>query len=310
MPALSIGKSGKYLIALIILALIFYQVGLAELWDQLSEVTLGSVIYLLLIGVLLIYISALKWQMFLEVFAERIPVIRLFLLYLVGYFVNMILPSYVGGDALRSWQVGKKVGQHQALAATVLERYTGGLAMLSLAFCFMWFLEAVTPAIKMTIAVLFLSYLMLSVFALSQSLLSLMRALRVPEKLIGHFDKLRDALNFARRNPALFFKAMSLSYLFHFVTVINVMAAAIAVGWHTIPFYDLIVVLPIILAIGFLPVTPSGLGLQEGAFYFFLQILGASPAQATAVAVLLRAKTYVLALCGGMAWPILKRAKE
>ena len=292
----------KILFACLLIFLLLYQVGVAELINELSKISLAAVLYLVLISVLLIYISALKWKLFLEVFSHTVSVYKLFCLYLVGYFVNLLLPSYIGGDAVRSWQIGKKVGQHQALAATVLERYTGGLAMLSMAFIFMWLVSQITWQIRLAVLLVCLAYFLLSLFVISPYLTGVLKFLRLPENLIKHAVKIRDALNFARGNIRLFLSAMLLSYTFHIFTVVNVMAAAYAIGWYEAPFLDLVVVLPIILLIGSLPLTPSGLGLQEGAFFFFLQGLGATPGEAVAVAVILRAKSYLLALFGGVAW--------
>ena len=90
--------------------------------------------------------------------------------------------------------------------------------------------------------------------------------------------------------------------MYHTVTVVNTLAAAAAVGWSQPPVAELFVVLPLILLVGALPLTPNGLGIQEGAFFFFLCAVGASPAQALGVALVLRAKSYVLALFGWLVW--------
>jgi len=50
------------------------------------------------------------------------------------------------------------------------------------------------------------------------------------------------------------------------------------------------------------PLTPSGLGLQEGAFLFLLQRIGASHAQGLGVGLVLRAKVMLVAVIGGVLW--------
>ncbi|NBO19859.1 MAG: hypothetical protein EBV03_11695, partial [Proteobacteria bacterium] len=97
-------------------------------------------------------------------------------------------------------------------------------------------------------------------------------------------------------------KALLLSVLFHSVTVVNTVAAGYVVGWDNPPIRELFVVLPLILLVGALPITPSGLGIQEGAFFYFLGGLGASPGQALGIALVLRAKSYLLALLGWLCW--------
>ena len=72
----------KKLFGLAVLGLLLYSVNLRELADAFSHLTLGSALYLLFISVVMIYVSALKWGLFLDSFGKRMPVRRLFNLYL------------------------------------------------------------------------------------------------------------------------------------------------------------------------------------------------------------------------------------
>jgi uncharacterized protein (TIRG00374 family) len=297
----------KTILAAALLAYVIYKAGAADVWGQFAQITVLSIIFLLFISVVLIYISALKWKMFLEVFAEQISLGKLLILYLVGYFINLLLPSYVGGDAVRSWQIGKKVGQHEALAATVLERYTGVFAMLSMAFIFMWFINTVTFEIRLAVFVIMTTLVILTLLLLSPFFVVLLEKFKLPKKIVSHVSKIIDALHLAKSHVPLFAKALLLSYLYHAVAVVNVMAAAYAVGWKDAPFFSMFIILPLILTVGSLPITPSGLGLQEGAYFFFLQSLGATSSEATAVALVMRAKTYILAVFGGIFWYFLRK---
>ncbi|MCO6432023.1 MAG: flippase-like domain-containing protein [Deltaproteobacteria bacterium] len=297
----------KNSIAAIIIGFLLYLAGPRELLQTLSQLTAATFAYLMLISFLLIHVSVLKWQLFLQHFSERVSSFRLFNLYLTGYFVNLILPSYLGGDAVRSFYIGKRVGQHEAAAATILERYTGIVAMLLFAFVFMWQVEAVTWQIKGAVVACLAALFTGTIFVLSRGMLQLAGRITVLKPAVPHLDKVRDALHLARKDRGLLIKAMSLSFLFHTITVLNTAAAAFAVGWFDPPIWDLFVVLPLILLIGALPVSPNGLGMQEGAFYFFLHSIGATPAQALGVAVVLRAKSYVLALIGWLSWLWIKR---
>ena len=110
----------------------------------------------------------------------------------------------------------------------------------------------------------------------------------------------------AKKDKPLLYKTLGLSLLFHSIAVLNTIACAQAVGWANPPVWDLFVVLPIILLIAAIPLAPNGLGLQEGAFFFFLTGLGATPEQALGTALILRAKSYILAIIGGLIWLYLR----
>ncbi len=295
-------KSLKYLFSFVMLGSLFFLVDLKSLVAAFSQVTLESLGYLFAVTLILLFLSARKWKLFLEAQGADVSVMHLCKLYMVGYFVNLMVPSYVGGDVVRSWYAGKKVGQHQAFTATILERYTGLVAMVSLGLAFIWFVDFVTWQMKLAIILVALGLLVITVLALSPKLLGLFDRIARLRPILKHIQKIQDGLNLARKDHLLVIKAMFWSYAFHCSTVLNVMAAAYAVGWANLPIQDLFVVLPLVLLIGAIPIAPSGLGIQEGAFYFFLTTLGATPAQALGVGLILRAKVYVVALLGGLVW--------
>jgi glycosyltransferase 2 family protein len=295
-------------LALICLALTFYAVDFSELIRTLQKITLPMIVALLVLAFIMVYLSAYKWRLLLAALHQDRASLpssgRLFCHYLVGYFVNLIFPSYVAGDVVRSVRLGRQVGQVNALGAVILERYTGLLAMVILAFAFIWFIPALSYQIMLVVCAMFFAVIAGTVFALhpgTQRVLTFLPK-RFAEKLHSPITKLQDGFNLVRKEPRVFGPALLLSFLFHSLTIVNTALAGYAIGWTDPMIGELFVVVPIILLIGAIPITPQGLGLQEGAFYYFLQMAGATPAQALGVAVVLRAKSYILALLGGVIW--------
>ena len=296
-------------IAVLLIGCLFASVDAHSLVDSLSNLTWGRAAFLLYLSVVLIFISALKWKIFLEGFAGRVSLARLNALYYIGYFVNLILPSHVGGDAVRSWYAGKSVGQHEAAAGTILERLLGLVAMLGLALVSMWFVPRLPWETKAAVALMSAGLGVVIVTALSPRIFALIERIPRTAGVVSHLRKIQGALRGALARRGVLWQALGLSLLYHSITVVNTLAAAAAVGWFDAPARELFVVLPIILLVGSLPITPSGLGLQEGAFMYFLTGLGATPAQALGVGVVLRAKSYILALVGGIVWLTVRREK-
>ena len=179
----------KNIVALIIIAGLLSLVDVGEILNSFTSLSLSQISYLMFISVVLIYVSALKWSLFLTSFAHRVPVLRLFNLYVVGYFVNLLLPSFLGGDAVRSWYVGKKVGQHEAAASTILERYTGFAAMILLAVSFMWFVDLATLQIKLLIFCAFLGLLAITIIGLSPKVEKYFSKVKQLESTIPHIKK-------------------------------------------------------------------------------------------------------------------------
>ncbi|MFM1847581.1 MAG: hypothetical protein RL417_1055 [Pseudomonadota bacterium] len=290
------------IIAAVLVGALIFSVNIHELLGALSRLTVPLAVYLLYISGVLIYLSALKWKLFLESFGRSVSLVRLNALYYIGYFVNLLLPSHLGGDAVRSWYLGKSIGQHEAFAATILERLLGLVAMLGLGLVSMWFVPAASWEVRGAIVAMAIGLAVAIGVILSRRCLELAQRLPRMERLVGHLHKVQGVLRAAASNRPVLLKALGLSLVFHSLTVVNTVAAAAAVGWYGVPYGELFVVLPIILLIGSLPITPSGLGLQEGAFLYFLTGLGATPAEALGVGVILRLKSYLLALVGGIVW--------
>lgn len=296
-------------LAIVLIGALVVAVDFRALGAALGRITFAQAVFLIHISVVLVFVSVLKWKLFLDSMGCRVSLGRLNALYYVGYFINLVLPSHVGGDAVRSWYAGKQVGQHAAFAATILERLSGLVAMISLALIAVWFVPDVSTGLQLVVVAMALGLTVGIGGLLSPRTVRFLGTIVRNDRMKLHLEKIQVVLREAAGRRAVLAEALGLSFLFHSLTVVNTLAAAVAVGWVDAPVRDLFVVLPIILLIGALPVTPSGLGLQEGAFVFFLTGLGATPAEALGVGVVLRAKSYLLALIGGAVWLGVRRGE-
>jgi uncharacterized protein (TIRG00374 family) len=286
----------------IVITLLAYVADFRSLAEAFLRVSALDVLILSALSFALIGVSVVKWRAFLRRMSIEARFWRLFGLYLVGYFVNLLMPSYVGGDVVRSMYVGKGVDKSHAVSATMLERYTGMIAMVVMAFVSVWWAPSVTPELQLATIGLALGLVVMSVFARARWSSFILRTFRAPEKCVRLAEKIEGALAHGFSDRALLVKAFSLSFVFHVLTVVNTLAVAYAVGWESVAWRDLLVVVPMILLVGAIPIAPQGLGIQEGAFVFFLTRIGATPAEALAMALILRAKSYILALVGGLMW--------
>ena len=122
------------------LILVFYQAdlfsddGQKRFWDMLQSANLPILVVAVLIGIVVNMISALKWFMLTKSQELGAGYWRIFAYYVIGQFYNMFLPTSVGGDFVRSYELGKYSGrQADALASVFVERYTGVLVLLAFA---------------------------------------------------------------------------------------------------------------------------------------------------------------------------------
>ena len=242
-------------------------------------------------------------------------------IYTITYFYNMFAPSMLVGDVARSFQLGKQLSnQKDAFVSTFLERLTGLLAMVLLGTAWVAFGAHATEGLEYAIlAVSFLAVLA-STICFSETAFSFATSLvlrTIPLVGLGKhlprlekiFREVSKGVAFARTNELLFAKAMFWSVVFHFGTVVNTYTAALAVGWKNPDFGGLCIAVPMVLLVSLAPVTPSGIGITEGAFLYFLQRVGATRPEALGVGLVLRAKTILTALVGWALWASMKNSE-
>ena len=268
----------------------------------LLSVKFVPTLLLFLFSFVLLSLSVLKWRYLIMAFGRRVPITTLFSLYLVGYFVNSFLPSQVGGDIARSVSLSKSVGRKESFAATLLERYTGLLAMLFLALVSVSLGHG--PGYVLSLIVLgFCGIIGVGTgLVLSSASWRVLSRFMPSSKLRTTATTFRDALLSVALQPKVVVITMLFSVLFHLCTAVNTLIAAYAIGWDSASFASILIVLPFILLVGALPLTPSGIGVQEGAFFFFLTQIGASPSHALCIAALLRVKVLFVGIIGGLVW--------
>jgi uncharacterized protein (TIRG00374 family) len=307
-------KRLKLVLALALLAGLAYIAGSRNLIDVLYSVEPLFFIPLIGISFVLIWLSSVKWQLFIRAGGHDAGVIHLMKIYTISYFYNLFAPSSVMGDIARSLHVGAHVESHRdAFVATFLERLTGLLAMVLLGTTFIALGSQVTAGVELAVESVAFVTVIGAIICFSERAYNLfqriavgiLRGLKVSnpaDRLEKLLVKISSAMQAARNDSPLFFKAMFWSVLFHLGTVVNVYIAARAIGWNSPDFFQLCTVVPLVLLVSIAPVTPSGLGIQEGAFMFFLQRIGASHAESLAIGLLLRAKQLLTALVGWILW--------
>jgi uncharacterized protein (TIRG00374 family) len=124
----------KIAFSLVLLVLVLSQSNLAELWRALQGASLellGLALFAYLIGVA---IRAYRWQLLLRVMGEHISFWRLSELYLVGMFFNHFLPTDMGGDVVKIYEVSRRESHTSAaISATLTDRLIGILGSSSVA---------------------------------------------------------------------------------------------------------------------------------------------------------------------------------
>ena len=293
----------KLLVSALVLVLLFRSVEINQVLELRGKFLPLYLFLFFLISWPMIWASSMKWKLFISKKNSSPSVWPLMKIYLVSYFANLFLPSTLGGDAVRSFKLGKEISnQAEAFSATFFERLTG-LITLALVVCIGLFFSNDKNEALLVSAI---SFFFISLFSLilmcskMGKLICLFFIRRIPlKKLALKIEKVflsTDTEIFLK--PFFLFKAFLWSLLFYVLAIINTYLGALSISCFTVSFVDLFYVVPIVLMVTMIPLTPGSLGIQEGAFVFFLSKIGASPSEALGIALLLRIKGLFLALVG------------
>jgi uncharacterized protein (TIRG00374 family) len=277
---------------------------LAHAGRILGDADLGYLAAALAISAVTVPAMAWRWRLLLAARGIEDGVGWLTRAYLVSYTAGMILPTSIGGDAMRILETSRRhPGRGGPVAGSVLlERALGGAATLVLAaigFVLAIGRYPVGPylwvELAFVVATIFLGVVLfsLSVRPLLRRTAPLLRAIRLERPVRAVYEGIHSY----RENGRLMLFVATLTLALQAVRVLAIWAAAKAVGVDLSPrpYY---VMGPLLFLVVLIPFTVSGLAVRESFFVSFLTRLDVSAEAALATGLIYFLITVCLALPG------------
>ncbi|MBE0584511.1 MAG: flippase-like domain-containing protein, partial [Desulfofustis sp.] len=132
----------KLAVSLGLLFLLYRQTPIDQIKALLASIEFA---YLPAIGLLLLFntlISAWKWQLFLRADGVSIGLGDLIMSYMSGTFCNLFLPSNIGGDSYRIYDIARRSRDGARSAASVFaDRFSGFIALVILSLLSSFFVS-------------------------------------------------------------------------------------------------------------------------------------------------------------------------
>jgi len=240
-------------------------------------------------------IGAYRWQRLLIALGISMPLRTLTASYFVGLFFNNFLPTSMGGDVVRVYDVARYSRRPSASAASVIaERALSSLAQGLIALLGL--------ALGYDVANRFSGEIMALFAVLCLILLALFFGDRWGRGISLLKGKVREALEsiaFCLRDKSLALGVIFVSLFFHAVIVLINYAIFQALGADVSLIYCFLVI-PVILFITLLPVSINGLGIREWAYIYFFGRLGLSMTEAVAASLMFFFLLILVSLIGGV----------
>ncbi|MDO8915537.1 MAG: lysylphosphatidylglycerol synthase transmembrane domain-containing protein [Coriobacteriia bacterium] len=247
-----------------------------------------------------ILLSAVKWRVLLRSRERALPLTRLIRHYLVGLFFNNFLPTSVGGDVVRAWDVGRDLDDtSEGAASVVAERLIASVGLALTAAIGLPFVRVGAP-VYVAVAVVFvvgagLAGLFL-VPSLSERMVSSAMGRRF-EGVAGWLGATTRITGEVLRDKRTVLLVLALSVLFQVLVAAVTWFIFRALGAE-VSLVECVVYTSIVSAVTMVPVSISGHGVREAGYAYFFALAGVAPATAVTASMLFFATVAVCTLPG------------
>ncbi len=291
----------RIVLSLGLLAFLLWKVGWRETWETLRHADFRYLLAAWGLYLFSMVLRASRWQVLLVIQRLTAPLSKLVSLYFIGTFFNTVLPTGIGGDVVRMYELSKHSSQGTESVSTVLvDRLCGFVVLFIMASLALPFSYHLIPPILSAIIVTITVVTVLGVWlAWNDTVWKWLRSL----PLLSWVLEKRRAQEFrasirAYRTPAIS-KALLVSLAFNVLLMVLNYLVALAYGIRISPWYFLVFV-PIISFLLALPVSLSGLGVREGGYVLLFGQAGVPSSLAFAMSLSVYAMTVATGLVGGI----------
>ena len=274
---------------------------LGQAADLISHANLPLIAATVLIFLIANFVVGWRWQVILSAEAPSPGSATLLKIVFVGLFFNQVLPTGVGGDAVRAWRcsrVGVALGA--AIRSILLDRACGYLVLVVLyAVALPTLLHILSDARERSVVLAVLAVGLLGLLALV-SLDRLPRPI-LRLRLIAPFAELSRASRRLFTNPRQCGTVLGLSVITIAFTVLGFKFVGDAVG-SRLSLGSWMMIVPPVTLIQLVPISLAGWGVRETALVIALGSFGVPAEAALATSVLVGLCLIVVGLPGGLIW--------
>jgi hypothetical protein len=237
---------------------------------------------------------------------------------LVAHFFNSFLLGSTGGDLMKAYYAARETHhlKTEAVVTVVIDRLIGLVSMLFFACLMMLPNRALIlahprlGALALFILLMMLACGLITGLAFWGGLSRRWPQARTWLKRLPRGDLLERSLDSCRRfgrQPGFLVQALALSMGLNIASVLQVMCLAWGMRLGVSPLAWCVIV-PIIICISALPITPSGLGVRENLYVLMLAApeIHVAATQALSLSLLAYAGSLLWSLLGGLVYASLK----
>ena len=283
----------RLVVSLLLLAAVLAYADVGTMAEAIRDASWGWFAAALALMALNSVVGAVRWRVLLRHAHVEVTELRAVRAFAGALFLNNVLPTAVGGDAVRAWLVGREGGLVRATTATLVDKVTA----LACLFVIAWLAlivdgEEVPGSIVTVLA--WVTAGLLAAFALAGLVAAGARPLvrRLPERVANMIREAWWALRRWGASARLMGLVLGLGLVYGVFGLLVFVLVAKAVGVE-LSFALAAATTPVVLVAMLIPISIGGLGVREGGFVLLLGEAGVSAADATLLALLSTAAILV-----------------
>ena len=288
-------------------------------WSEFGSMLTGSSPIYLPLAVVVIAFNTLfctyKWKLLLKADSLDQPLGQLTVSYMIGSFVSLFLPSNIGGDSYRIYDLGSRTKQGvRSFTSVFADRFSGFLALSIIGLIGGLSGYALLRDKSVILVLLLFLGLILAMLVLIIDPRFVKFCLKITRlDHIGAIAKSHQSFveTFQRYggNWRLVLSVMLLSAAFHlgYITVIFFYNRFLGLEY---PYFIFVVFIPIIALFEALPISIYGIGIRDTAYVYFFAQVGMPSEQALGIALVHLIMNVLFASTGGLLFLFRKSGKN
>lgn len=289
----------KLIVTVVIFYFIFKYIDFNQLYAILAKSHGGYILLALFAQLASTLLAAYRWRLIMKRLGFHEKVSFYVQSYFRGTFFNQVLPSSIGGDAVRIIDLVRRgYAKKEAFYGVFVDRVVGLVGLLVLNLIAVILFYGIFPDwLSNLILLITLGGIAGFVLMLNLDKFTFLANLKGLDLL----HRLGLRLQELYHSKSLMLLHIGTSVIVHFFTVVAIYFLALSVDVWVNPAVFLIAVPPVFL-LTIVPISLAGWGVREGAMVGILMLVGIAKAKILAVSILYGILLIISALPGAWFW--------
>lgn len=296
----------KIFVSVALIVFLLTKLGLRDIIDQFATANLWWFMAGIIAFSLSNLLGSLQWYLLMKTRGIDISLTKVISCYYVGLFFNNFLIGYVGGDAIRIYDISRASGNSSDAISTVFfDRLIGFVMLTSLALAagFAWRNIFQSRTIIFIILIIFVCWIISFIVLFNEKFARKIGwAFRfvLPSKINDKIREVYSSINSFKHAKKTIIAALLISFIIQTLRIFVHFFAALSVG-PTVHIKYFFIFVPVIALLASLPISIGGIGIRESSgVALFSQINSFQPEAIVAMEFLAYIIGLLSAIPGGI----------